>query len=347
MAGQHATSLVGGRTVFRSALGEVTRVTADDLPILRGLSIKRLVLAPGSVRAPHWHANCAELAYCVRGQALVSRLGNESAYASFAVSTGQMFYIESGALHVIECLGDAEAEFIIAFRHERPEDFTLQGGFGAMTDAVLGNTYGLPADAFRGLPRTTEGAYIVSRASPAALPADAERPSPYRFDIEGESPPIALGYGQAKLARKQFWPVLDDISMYSLRVTPDGMREPHWHPGTAEMGYVVAGRARMTILDPDGATSTWDLAPGDVYFIPPAYPHHIEVLDAAPIHFLIFFDRPAPGDIGFKASVSALSRPVLAAALGVAQAQLPAFPTTVADPLIVARVNPGGRSGPG
>jgi oxalate decarboxylase len=29
--------------------------------------------------------------------------------------------------------------------------------------------------------------------------------------------------------------------MYSLRIREDGMREPHWHPITAEMGYVHKG----------------------------------------------------------------------------------------------------------
>jgi oxalate decarboxylase len=29
------------------------------------------------------------------------------------------------------------------------------------------------------------------------------------------------------LARSQFWPALKDISMYSLRITSGGMREPH------------------------------------------------------------------------------------------------------------------------
>lgn len=344
MPGKHYTSLRDGHRVFASALGEVRRVTADDLPILRGLSIKLLTLAPGSVRAPHWHANCAELAYCSAGRALVTILGNESVLSRFTVTAGQMFYAESGVLHVIENVGDEAAEFVIAFRHERPEDFSLQGGFGAMSDAVLGNTYDLPADAFAALPRTTECAYIVSRPGPAAIPADAGRDSPYRFDIGAQSPPIALGYGEARLARAQFWPALKDMSMYALRVTPQGMREPHWHPGTAEMGYVLAGRARMTILDPDGTTDTWDLAPGDVYFIPPAYPHHIEVLDGDEIRFLIFFDRPAPGDVGFRASVTALSRPVLAAALGLDMPMLPAFPETDKDPLIVHRGNPGGRS---
>ena len=128
--------------------------------------------------------------------------------------------------------------------------------------------------------------------------------------------------------------------MYSLRITANGMREPHWHPDTAEMGYVLAGHARMTVLDPDGSTDTWDMKPGDVYFIPRAYPHHIEVLGPDEIHFLIFFDQPVPGDIGFRASATAMSGPVMAAMLGVPLADLPDFGATYADPLIVKRVNP-------
>ncbi|MBN8995677.1 MAG: cupin domain-containing protein [Rhizobiales bacterium] len=343
MNGKHYTSLTGGYSQHASALGAVTRVSVRELPILKGLSIKRLVLAPGSLRAPHWHANATELSYCVRGEVLVSIVGNGSTFSAFRVTAGQMFVAESGALHAIENIGESEAEFIIGFRHEQPEDFALQGAFGAMTDAVLGNAYGLPASAFAAFPRTTEGAYLVGRKGPPVVPPTADEGNPHRFDIEGESAPINLGYGSAKLARSQFWPALKDIAMYSLTVTPDGMREPHWHPETAEMGYVAAGRARMTILNPDASTDTWDLAPGDVYFIPRAYPHHIEVLGGDEIRFLIFFDQPMPGDIGFRDSTTAFADPVLAATFGVTTAQLPAFPKTWADPLIVPRVNPQGR----
>ena len=88
--------------------------------------------------------------------------------------------------------------------------------------------------------------------------------------------------------------------MYSLRITDKGMREPHWHPETAEMGYIHSGNARMTVLNPDGSTDTYLLKPGDMYFIPPAYPHHIEQLGDETIHFLIFFDQPSPQDIGYR-----------------------------------------------
>ncbi|WP_345291092.1 cupin domain-containing protein, partial [Mycolicibacterium sediminis] len=132
-----------------------------------------------------------------------------------------------------------------------------------------------------------------------------------------------------------------------LRVTENGMREPHWHPVTAEMGYVNHGDARMTIMNPDGTLDTWNLTTGDMYFIPRAYPHHIENTGTDPWHFLIFFDQPFPADIGYRASASAYSREVLAATFGTHIDDLPQFPFTPADPLIVTRTNPVDADGVG
>ena len=74
----------------------------------------------------------------------------------------------------------------------------------------------------------------------------------------------------------------------------------------------------MTVKDPDGTLDTWHLEPGDVYFIPRAYPHHI----------------------GYRASASAYSREGLAATFNVHIDDLPMFPFTKIDPLIVSRSNP-------
>ncbi|MEU8817585.1 cupin domain-containing protein [Actinoplanes sp. NPDC048796] len=66
------------------------------------------------------------------------------------------------------------------------------------------------------------------------------------FDVEAMSAPVASSEGWAKTARKQFWPVLDNVAMYSLKIADSGMREPHWHPETAEMGYIAQGTGRTT-----------------------------------------------------------------------------------------------------
>lgn len=342
MPGQsrHVHSLDHGDFEFKSELGSVTRVSADHLPILKGLSIKRLVLAAGSIREPHWHANAVELGYCVSGRALVGVLDSGSVFSSFVVGPGQMFHIPSGSVHHIENIGEGDAQFIIAFRHERPEDFSMHAAFGAMTDAVLGNTYDLPSSAFAAIPRSTKRAYIVKRQGPPTVPAIASFNNPHKFDIEAQHALLDVPAGSARFARDQFWPELKNISMYSLRLSDKGMREPHWHPETAEMGYVHKGRARMTVLDPDGSTDTYQLRSGDVYFIPRAYPHHIEQLGDDEMHFLIFFDQPTPGDIGYRATASAFSREVLAATLGTDVKTLPELPFTPADPLVVNRINP-------
>jgi oxalate decarboxylase len=351
--GIHTASLHDGEIVEENDLGSMRRITADNLPILKNLSIKRVLLNPGAMRTPHWHANADELTYCVSGSALVSILDDGSRFSTFVLTAGQMFHAASGSLHHIENIGDDVAEFIIAFRHERPEDFGFGATLGAFSDAVLGNTYDLPSADFATIRRTTVDRKLAARVGDPVVPSGAYFKDPHKFDIEAQQPGLNYVSGNARFARDQYWPALKDISMYSLRVTEDGMREPHWHPVTAEMGYVRHGAARMTVMNPDGTLDTWNLTTGDVYFIPRAYPHHIEnigqlkqppeSLRSGPQgdwHFLIFFDQPFPADIGYRASASAYSRAVLAAAFATHIDDLPDFPFTPADPLIVSRINP-------
>jgi oxalate decarboxylase len=337
---KHVASLTEGEIVEESDLGSIRRLTADVFPILKGLSIKRLLINPGAMRTPHWHANANELTYCVSGTALVSVLDNGSQFASFVVRAGEMFHIDSGSLHHIENIGPDTAEFIVTFRNERPEDFGLGAAFGAMTDAVLGNTYDLPASDFAAIRRSTTDHALARRDGDPDVPATAYFDDPHKFSVEAMVPPISSAVGTNRPARRQYWPALKDLSMYSLRIREDGMREPHWHPITAEMGYVDKGGARMTVMNPGGELDTWYLRQGDVYFIPRAYPHHIEVFDAPEMHFCIFFDQPTPGDIGYRASISAYSREVLAATFDTHIDDLPDFPFTKTDPLLVNRLNP-------
>jgi oxalate decarboxylase len=337
---KHVASLINAKPYYDTKLGSLRKVCSEDLPILKNLSIKRLVLSPNAMREPHWHANCNELSYCLRGKLLVSLLDVGNTFSSFTVTSGQMFFIKTGALHHIENIGEEEAEVIIAFRHEEPIDFALSASFGAFSDNVLGNTYDVKGDKFANISRNTKTKYIVERKEKKDIPSTAHLPSPYKFDLGAARNGVSFEIGSATQAKAQYWPILNDIAMYSLVVEEDGMREPHWHPFTAEMGYVHKGRARMSVLDPDGSVDTYTLGPGDVYFIPAAFPHQIEVVAEEEIHFLIWFDQPMPGDVGFRTSASALSREVMASTLGVSTDQLPEFPLTTADPLIVGRINP-------
>ena len=337
---KHVFDLSAKAPRFEGPGGRIARMDASDLPLLKGLSLRRLTLGSQGIREPHWHANAHELGYCLTGQALVTIAGNHSSRESFVVGPGEMFFVPSGAMHCLENSGEGDADFVLAFSHEKPEDFGLAASFAAMSDAVLANTFGLPASAFGAFDRTAARNEIYTRSSLPVIESQALHLNAFKYPVEATPPQIDFPAGTAHLAKVELWPALRDISMFSVRISDQGMREPHWHPETAEMGYVAKGRGRMTILDPDGSLDTYVLGPGDAYYIPRAYPHHIENLSNETFHVLVFFDRPSPGDVGYRSVASCFPRDLLAGALGTDEADLPRLPFTAQDPLLVPRVNP-------
>ena len=251
-----------------------------------------------------------------------------------------MIFVPSGALHTIENTGFGDVEMVITFSHEQVEDFGLSGFVGCLSEAVMGNTWGLSKSELSGLTRSPKSIEFGKTSVPADIPESAGYPSPFKFPIEKRTPLITNENGSAIVARRDTWPALRAQAMYSLRLHGIGMREPHWHPETAELGYVLSGHARMTIQSPDSSSETYELHPGDIYFIPRAYPHHIENLDGTEIRFLIFFDTPDVQDIGLTGAIPAVPSRVVEPTLGIRSDVVERIPRLPADLLVVSRINP-------
>lgn len=338
---KHKINLRDSRPVFQNEHGNVQQFTTNELPLLKNLSLQKIELEKDAILEPKWFVNCNTLAYVINGKTLVRTLDSASDMSCFTVDEGQMFHIHSGALFTVENIGTEKVTLLFCNRHETPHEFTLSASAGAFTDNVLANTFDISPAVFAKSPRDTKPRVIVKREGPANVPENARWPHPNRFDIEEmQAPTFAPGVGSAKKARSQYWKILTNIAMYSLRVEDEGMREPHWHPETVELGFIKEGNARMSIMDPDGSVDTFTLHPGDVYFIPASYPHQIEVIGDEDIHFLIFFDQPMPKDVGFRQAGTVMSRRILAAAFGMKEKDLPEFPYENEDPLLVAKKNP-------
>ncbi len=262
------------------------------------------------MRTPHWHANANELTYCVSGtsagvgarQLQQVRQSSSSARARCSTSTPA------------RCTTSRTSATERRRVHHRVPQRTARGfrsgGLVRRDDRCRAGQHLRPGRR-RISPRSAAtpptGSWPpapVTRSCRRRRTSTTRTSSPSRRRARRSGSPSARPGSPAL----QYWPALKDLSMYSLRVREDGMREPHWHPITAEMGYVHAGAARMTVMEPGRqrwTPGTWH--EGDVYFIPRAYPHHIEVVDAPEMHFAIFFDQPMPGDIGYRASISAYS----------------------------------------
>jgi len=314
------------------------RATKKIFPALSGMSLYRLILYPNGIREPHWHANADELGYCLKGQVLVSFYATGNVRERFLVNPGEAFFIPSGSLHSIENTSEKTSELILQFSHEEPEDFGISSSFGMFSDSVLGNTWGVPSSTFKKMKRSTKDVFAILRTDAVEIHEEAKYSSPYHFNLEAFPPLVANEGGSAKTARKDVWPILRQQALYSLRLTDEGMREPHWHPETAEMGYVSQGKGRMSIMSPDCSIDTYEMEEGDVYFIPKAYPHHIENLGHGDLRILIFFDTPMPEDIGFTASVRSFD-PILGSVLNVPTQFFKNIPKAYEDLFIVKKIN--------
>ncbi len=316
------------------------KATQSNFPALKNLSLYRVSIQPGAAREPHWHANADELGYCISGNILVSLYGNENCRSSFAVAKGEAFFIPSGALHSIEVIGESPCDLILCFSHEEPEDFALSVVFGMFSNAVLGNTWGLPASHFSFVQRPGKEVFIGNLKENPSVENTELYASNFRFSLEASTPLISNSGGEAKVARKNVWPILKSQALYSLRLTGDGMREPHWHPETAELGFVAEGKGRMSIQSPSGQIDTYVMQEGDLYFIPKAYPHHIENLNNTDLHLCIFFDQPMPEDIGFTGSIRSFPETVLQSSLKAPPEAIKQMPIYFEDSFIVTKFNP-------
>lgn len=325
---------------FSNSCGTKTSVNKSNFPILQGLAIYRLVINEGCFREPHWHANADELAYCLKGSALVTIFASGNQHNQFTISAGEMFFVPSGQLHAIENTGGGAAEFIVTFSDEMPEDFGISGFAGCLSPSVLANTWGVPTAQVDGVTRSPVDIQLARCEGPVEIPESAAYPNPFKFAIESRAPLVSAPTGSAIVARRDTWPALRRQAMYSLRVQGTGMREPHWHPETAELGYVHTGHARMTVQSPGGAAETYELNTGDIYFIPRAYPHHIENLRDDEMRFLIFFDTPDVQDIGFTGAIPAFSDRLIAPTLGLTNEQVARIPRLPSDLLLVQKANP-------
>lgn len=328
----------------KSEAGYRMRATRTNFPALQNMSFYKLVLHRRAVREPHWHANADELGYCLKGKLLISFYGNRNAKETFLVEAGHAFYIPSGALHSLENVGQGTAEAILQFSHEEPEDFGLSSVFGMFSNAVLGNTWNLPASHFRAMKRLAKESFIAKLETSTPISKEMQYTSPYRFALEESQPLIANEGGTAKVARNNVWPVLQRQALYSLQLKGKGMREPHWHPETAELGYVAKGTGRMSILSPSGSVDSYEMKTGDIYFIPKAYPHHIENLQSSELHLLIFFNQSMPQDIGFTASVKSFPDAELSGVMHCDKEVFETLPTYYEDSFIVKRKNPLDRA---
>jgi oxalate decarboxylase len=125
---------------------------------------------------------------------------------------------------------------------------------------------------------------------PAPPPlAGTELPS-FRFAL-GELATKTFDGGTAKEATVVQFPVSEKLAGVYMTLEPGGLRELHWHANAGEWAYVIAGRARVTTIDPQGQCEIADFGPGDVWYFPRGHGHSIQGIGPGTCTFVLVFDN--------------------------------------------------------
>ena len=81
-----------------------------------------------------------------------------------------------------------------------------------------------------------------------------------------------------------------DLAGVNMRLTAGSFRELHWHTAD-EWAIMLAGNARVTVMNPDGTMFIDDITKGDLWLFPAGYPHSIQGLHPDGCEFLLVFDQ--------------------------------------------------------
>jgi oxalate decarboxylase len=124
---------------------------------------------------------------------------------------------------------------------------------------------------------------------PDPLLAGEELPT-FKFELEKSTGKV-IGQSFGKEATVKQLPISKGIAGVSMKLEPGAIRELHWHATAAEWAFVLEGRVRTTVIDPQGRAETNDFDPGDVWYFPRGHGHMLQCLGNEPTHFILIFDN--------------------------------------------------------
>lgn len=315
MKSRYCYSLSSQAPKEKTSGGVRKKANKEYLPVLEGLALYWLELESGGIREPHWHLDANELCYCISGKAQIGIFAPKGSHQSFMLEPGEIAFIPKGYLHYIENAGDTKTTLAIGFNHAMPDELSLSTVFSASLPEVMSATFDQDPAFFSRFPKLEKSVVITKRQQKAMK--EFAHASSHKFKLSAIDPQVDKAGGTISIASKENFSILEGITVFDLRLTIGGVREPHWHPNAAELDYVIAGRARMLIMAPDGTKEVFEVHAGDVVFIPSAYFHYIENIGQEELHFCVFFNHESPEDIGISGSLGAFPSDVYAAVLGV------------------------------
>lgn len=270
--------------------------TVEQLPISKGIAGVSMKLEPGAMRELHWHATAAEWAFVLEGKVRTTVIDPQGRAETNDFDPGDVWYFPRGHGHMLECLGDKPAHFILIFDNGYFSEFgtfSITDWLGHTPKALLAKNFGLPESAFDGIPKSE--VYFARGAIPPekqAVPLEGVDlpPLTHKFKLLTQIPHRVYKGGREWRVDSTNFPISTTVTGVILDLDPGALRELHWHPTADEWQYVIDGDISVTMFGSHGRYRTETMSQGDVGYIPQGYGHSIENIGSKPCRVLIGFN---------------------------------------------------------
>ena len=204
----------------------------------------------------------------------------------------------------LKTLGNGRIQVRTASQHNVPyRGFSRRSMFGIGSAFATAALAGVAANAqTRANTKKAEGDHSASDPGPENRPLLKENPNSnmppasdhgdvgpiwYSFDLTHKR--IEKGGWTHQVTQREL-PSSKDIAGVNMRLTAGSFRELHWHTAD-EWAIMLAGNARVSVLNPDGTVFLDDVGKGDLWYFPAGYPHSIQGLGPDGCEFLLVFDE--------------------------------------------------------
>uniref|UniRef100_A0A670IUJ6 Cupin type-1 domain-containing protein n=1 Tax=Podarcis muralis TaxID=64176 RepID=A0A670IUJ6_PODMU len=267
------------------------------------------------LRAPHWHFNANEHGYLLKGTAWIGVVdAGGNTVTTYNVTAGQVIFFPRNTVHWLKNVGTEDCLFLLFFTtHEELQTLDLDDTFFLTPEDIAARSLKPQGGVafIRSFQRQAEDQAVNLPPNLAELVQNpnyqqSEDPLVWRyfFDLKG-STEFRFPGGIIQFARyvkdgkglstneriySEFLHSKEDaLTLGTLRIYSNGLRQPHFHFNANEMGYVISGCGQVGIIVSPSLTTDFTIGVGDVVFFPVGTQHYIKSTCDEELVFILAF----------------------------------------------------------
>ncbi|XP_072269917.1 oxalate decarboxylase OxdD-like [Pyxicephalus adspersus] len=264
------------------------------------MTVGTLRIVSKGLRAPHWHFNANEHGFLIQGKAWIGVVDDGNTVTTFNVTAGQVIFFPKNTLHWVKNVGDEDCLFLLFFTtHDELKTLDVDDAFFLTPEDIASRSLKPEGrvEFIRSFqkPKEDQAVNLPENLVELIQTADYVQSNDsdvwkYFYDLKGSKEYIFPGgiiqwaryrkngaglNNTEKIYSESVNMHSETLTLATLQITSNGLRQPHFHFNAHEMGYVVSGCGQIGIVG-DKPVPDFNVGIGDVFFFPIGTQHYIK-----------------------------------------------------------------------